>query len=44
MARSPADLGRIATKDGWRRLAPDPGQRLWTDQYSNVMSVLRWRL
>ena len=43
MARSPADLGRIATQDGWHRLAPDPGQRLWTDQYSNVMSVLRWR-
>ena len=27
----------------WRRLAPDPAERLWTDQYSNVLSVLRFR-
>ena len=28
---------------GWHRLAPDRSQRLWTDQYSNVLSVLRFR-
>ena len=27
----------------WRRLAPDPSKRLWTDQYSNVLSVVRFR-
>src|SRR4051794_37284323 len=26
----------------WRRLEPDPSKRLWTDQYSNVTSVLRF--
>lgn len=43
MARSPADLGPIAAKAGWRRLAPEAGQRLWTDQYSNVLALLRWK-
>ena len=28
---------------GWRRLPRDPSKRLWTDQYSNVLSVLRFR-
>ena len=27
---------------GWRQLRADPAKRLWTDQYSNVLSVLRF--
>lgn len=42
MARQPVDLAQIATAGAWRRLRPDPSKRLWTDQYSNVLSVLRW--
>jgi spermidine synthase len=26
----------------WRALAARPGLRLWTDDYSNIVSVLRW--
>jgi SAM-dependent methyltransferase len=42
MARRGSDLGALATAPEWRRLAPDRGRRVWTDQYSNVLSVLRW--
>jgi spermidine synthase len=41
MARSAADLGPLPRQQGWRRLEPDAGKRLWTDQYSDVLSVLR---
>jgi hypothetical protein len=39
LARNAPRLG-----PGWRQLGPDPSKRLWTDQYSNVLSVLRWHL
>jgi hypothetical protein len=39
LARTSPGLG-----PGWHRLRPDPSKRLWTDQYSNVLSVLRWHL
>jgi spermidine synthase len=42
MARSAADLGTLAHEPGWRALASHPGTRVWSDQYSNVLSVLRW--
>ncbi|MEA2492231.1 MAG: hypothetical protein QOJ29_142 [Thermoleophilaceae bacterium] len=41
MAASPADLGTLPAIAGWRQLEPDAAKRLWTDQYSNVLSVLR---
>ena len=41
MAREPADLGRFVD-DSWRFLLPIPGAPLWTDQFSNVLSVFRW--
>jgi spermidine synthase len=41
MARSASDLGALAAAPAWRRLRPDPGKRLWTDQYSDVLGVLR---
>ena len=27
----------------WLPLAPPPGFRVWSDDYSNVLSVFRWR-
>jgi hypothetical protein len=43
MAQQPGDLATLPAAAGWDRLAPDPSKRIWTDQYSNVLSVLRWR-
>jgi hypothetical protein len=42
MAQQPGDLATLPAAAGWDRLAPDPSKRIWTDQYSNVLSVLRW--
>lgn len=41
LARREADLGALATDPRWRPLRRDPAVRLWTDDYSDVVSVLR---
>jgi MFS family permease len=43
LARSRADLGALATSEGWSELPPRPGQRLWTDDFSNIIDVLEWQ-
>jgi hypothetical protein len=42
MAHEAPDLGPLVSMTGWRRLVPDPHARVWSDQYSDVLSVLRW--
>ena len=39
MSRDPAALRRL----GWRACKRDPGARVWTDDFSNVLGTLRWR-
>jgi SAM-dependent methyltransferase len=41
LARTPTDLGKLANDPRWRPLQPRPGLRLWTDDFSSVLSVLR---
>jgi len=41
MARTAADLGPIARDPRWYRLEGD-GSRVWTDDFSNILSVFRW--
>jgi hypothetical protein len=43
MARKPEYLGSIATDGRWTKLEGQPGARVWTDDYSNLLSVLKWR-
>ena len=43
MARQEADLGSLVSNPRWQRLRPEPRQRLWTDDFSNVLQVIRWR-
>lgn len=43
MAASGAPLGRLVSDSLWRPLRNLRGTRPWTDDYSNVLSVLRWR-
>lgn len=38
MARDPAALERL----GWRGCRREPGARVWTDDFSNVLGTLRW--
>jgi len=41
MARRRSDLGGLPDDPQWRRLTPSPSVGVWTDRYSNLLSVLR---
>ena len=43
LAESEQALGKIATDKRWKPLERRPGVGLWTDDYSNIIKVLRWR-
>jgi len=40
LCREPDDFGPLAKNSNWERLAPDRETRLWTDDYSNLLSVM----
>jgi hypothetical protein len=44
VARKDEDFGALARSKFWPVLRPDPGQRVWTDDYSNVLGALVRRL
>jgi len=39
-ARQPQDIGAIADSKTWELTAPDPAQRVWTDDYSNIIGAV----
>lgn len=43
MAESEADLSPLLRTGRWKLLARFPSHRTWTDDYSNVLGVLKWR-
>lgn len=43
-AREESHLGRIAVDGRWTRLLHSPRDPVWTDGYSDVVSVIRWWL
>jgi SAM-dependent methyltransferase len=42
VARAQEDLGSLASDSRWRRLQPQASPRVWTDDFSNPLSVMRW--
>jgi hypothetical protein len=44
VARKDEDFGALAKSRYWPIMAPDPAQRVWTDDYSNVLGALIRRL
>jgi hypothetical protein len=44
VARKDEDFGALAKSKYWPVLVPDPAQRVWTDDYSNVLGALVRRL
>lgn len=42
VAREAADLGGLRTSGEWLATAPDAPTRLWTDDYSDIFTILRW--
>jgi hypothetical protein len=41
-ARKTEDLEGIRNRPGWTRLSPPAGFQPWTDDYSNLLSLIRW--
>jgi len=41
LAHSRADLGAVAADRNWQKLDADPRTKLWTDDFSNVLSALQ---
>src|SRR6187455_3578621 len=41
-ARDEADVGKLASSDQWTMTEADEKQRVWTDDYSNVLGAV-WR-
>jgi hypothetical protein len=44
MAHHSPDLSRLAADGRWKALSSTPGARLWTDGFSNIVSVFKWSL
>jgi hypothetical protein len=42
VARRPEDLAALAADARWRPPEADPRRRLWTDDYSNIVTILKW--
>ena len=43
MARNQADLGSLVTDPRWSRLQASPDVKVWSDDFSNILSVLSFR-
>jgi spermidine synthase len=43
MARSKTDFGRLANDRRWVPLEMASSSRVWTDDYSNLLGIIRWR-
>jgi len=41
-AREETDVGKLASSDKWTMTEPEDNQRVWTDDYSNIVGAL-WR-
>lgn len=42
LARRKEDLGSLVTDERWHWLTANAGDQPWTDDYSNVFSVIKW--
>jgi len=42
MARKPENLGNLQEDPNWLDVPADPSEPIWTDDFSNIISVMRW--
>ena len=42
LAREASSLTDLVKVDGWQPIATIPGTRLWTDDYTDVLAVIKW--
>ncbi|HEX8129634.1 MAG TPA: fused MFS/spermidine synthase, partial [Pyrinomonadaceae bacterium] len=43
MSRRPEDVQTLAADERWQRLEGRPGRPVWTDDFSNIVSLFKWR-
>jgi hypothetical protein len=43
MARKPEDMGTLLNDQRWHTLTGDASRRVWTDDFSNILSIFKWR-
>ncbi len=43
IARNSSDLGKLANDSRWTPLLSKPGSKVWTDDFSSVMSIFKWQ-
>jgi hypothetical protein len=43
MARTHADLGALATDPRWMPISVQPGTPVFTDDYSNLLQIIKWK-
>ena len=41
-AKSEKDLGSLSRKDNWTKLESQKKVNVWTDDFSNILSVFKW--
>jgi hypothetical protein len=43
MSRIESDLGGLARDARWKPAQPKQGSRVWTDDYSNLLGIIKWQ-
>lgn len=43
LAKRPSTLGELVRRDNWSPLPSEPAGRVWTDDFSDILSVMKWR-
>jgi spermidine synthase len=43
MARSPEEISNLTINSQWDRLNGRQGERVWTDQFSNILRAIKWQ-
>jgi spermidine synthase len=43
LAKRPSTLAGLVRREGWSPLASEPATRVWTDDFSDILSVMKWR-
>lgn len=42
LAEKPSALGALIREEGWMPLPPGPTTRVWTDDFSDILGVMKW--
>ena len=42
MSRGPAEISNLSINTQWQQLDGRPGERVWSDEFSNIVRAIRW--